>query len=396
MADVKISALPAATSVADADLIPIVQGGTTKQATRSLVVVPVLTPTAVKTTNYSAAAGDFVPVDTTAGNVTVTFPTAPADKTLIGIKHVVRGGTNTVGLTLGGSDVFNVAGGSASGTLTLLNHASVFQYKASTAIWYAVSVDLPYTQLLANAQTWGGVQTFTTPVLGTPTSGNLANCTALPESGVTNLTTDLAAKAPLASPTFTGTVTLPSGQALIAPALGTPASGSLADSLTYTHSLTAVPNQTGGWTELFVTGSDFTTSADALLHDITGLVSGTLTNSGRYEFQATLLLQNPNADANGLKIGIHGAGTGTAATVNSIIVLNGASATAGNAVALNAVDTATAAFLTYNTSTGIFWITGFFTATSTGTATFSLQLARVTTSAKCLIGSVCRIRLAHT
>ena len=37
--------------------------------------------------------------------------------------------------------------------------------------------------------------------------------------------TDLALKANLASPTFTGTVVLPSGQALIAPALGTPASG---------------------------------------------------------------------------------------------------------------------------------------------------------------------------
>lgn len=37
--------------------------------------------------------------------------------------------------------------------------------------------------------------------------------------------TDLGLKANLASPTFTGTVTLPSGQALIAPALGTPASG---------------------------------------------------------------------------------------------------------------------------------------------------------------------------
>ena len=33
MADVKISQLPAATAVADADLIPIVQSGTTKQVT---------------------------------------------------------------------------------------------------------------------------------------------------------------------------------------------------------------------------------------------------------------------------------------------------------------------------------------------------------------------------
>lgn len=38
-----------------------------------------------------------------------------------------------------------------------------------------------------------------------------------------------ALKAPLASPTFTGTVTLPSGQILVAPVLGTPASGNLAN-----------------------------------------------------------------------------------------------------------------------------------------------------------------------
>ena len=50
--------------------------------------------------------------------------------------------------------------------------------------------------------------------------------------------TDLALKANLASPTFTGTVTLPSGQALVAPALGTPASG-------VATNLTGLPLTTG-------------------------------------------------------------------------------------------------------------------------------------------------------
>ena len=131
--------------------LPIAQGGTAS-ATAAAALLALnganrLTPTAVKTTTYSAAANDFVPCDTTGGGFTVTFPTAPADGTRVGVKHVVRGGTNVVTIATGGSDVFNVAAGATTGTVTLLNQGVVFQYKATGAIWYAFETDLPLTGL---------------------------------------------------------------------------------------------------------------------------------------------------------------------------------------------------------------------------------------------------------
>lgn len=106
-----------------------------------------MTVTAVKTSNYTATAYEFVLVDTTSGNVTVTFPTTPADKVNVGVKQVVRGGINTVTLQLGGSDKFNTTSGANSGPITLLNQDASFQYVASNATWVAVSDDMPLSQL---------------------------------------------------------------------------------------------------------------------------------------------------------------------------------------------------------------------------------------------------------
>jgi hypothetical protein len=106
-----------------------------------------LVPTAVKTANYNAVAGDFIPVDNTAGDITITLPTAPADKTMIGIKMVIQGGTNKVTYNTGGTDVINKAGGATSGALYLLSQAVLLQYKSSTGIWYVVADDLPLTQV---------------------------------------------------------------------------------------------------------------------------------------------------------------------------------------------------------------------------------------------------------
>lgn len=106
-----------------------------------------LTPTAVKTTTYTAAAGDLVPCDTTSAGFTVTLPTAPADGSVIAVKHVIRGSTNVVTVAAGGSDVFNKSGGGTSQTITLVNQGMLFQYKSSSAVWYIVTADFSLATL---------------------------------------------------------------------------------------------------------------------------------------------------------------------------------------------------------------------------------------------------------
>jgi hypothetical protein len=109
-----------------------------------------LNPTAIKTAAYTAVANDFVPVDTTSNPVTITLPTAPVNGTRFGAKMIIQGGTNTVTITAGGSDVFNKASGSTSVTLTLLNQSIQFQY--NSGIWYGVSSDIGLTALDARYQ----------------------------------------------------------------------------------------------------------------------------------------------------------------------------------------------------------------------------------------------------
>lgn len=105
-----------------------------------------LTRTSVKTGNYTAAAGDLIPVDVaTTGNVTITLPTAPAANARVLVKLVsaFRGRACTV--VTGGSDKLNTATGGTSATLTLANQAIELQY--ASGIWTVVGDDLPLGQL---------------------------------------------------------------------------------------------------------------------------------------------------------------------------------------------------------------------------------------------------------
>jgi hypothetical protein len=105
------------------------------------------TPTAVKTTAYTAAAADYVPVDATSASVTVTLPTAPADRTRVGVKKIDTS-ANAVTIARGGStDVFNKAAGSTSVSLSKTNQSVMLHYSSSAGIWYVVAGDLPLSTL---------------------------------------------------------------------------------------------------------------------------------------------------------------------------------------------------------------------------------------------------------
>lgn len=111
---------------------------------------------------------------------TVTLPTGTVTSAMILDGTIVDGDINASA---------NIAQSKISGLTTSLSA------KANTASpTFTGTVTLPLT---------------TSGYVKTSAAGIISSSAAVPQADVTNLTTDLAAKAPLASPTFTGTVTLP-------------------------------------------------------------------------------------------------------------------------------------------------------------------------------------------
>lgn len=137
-----------------------------------------LTPTAAKTTNYTAAASDFVPCDTTSGAFTLTLPTTPADKTQVGAMLVTQASTNAITIARGGTDVFRKTGGPTSLTLSLVNESVLLQYASATGIWHELSVGVP-SAIYSGSSSVGGATAI--PVLTIDTGGRItATSTAAP------------------------------------------------------------------------------------------------------------------------------------------------------------------------------------------------------------------------
>lgn len=172
-------------------------------------------PTGIKIGTYNAQPGDLVVCDTSGGSFTVNLPTTPAAVAFTPVTVVLINGTNPLTIATSGSDVLDKAGGPVNTTLSAATQAINLQYRSAGGIWYRRSGFLPLplavssggtgqTTLQAALNALAGATTNNQVLAGNGTNvllralvaGDIPN---LAESQITNLTTDLAAKAADAS-----------------------------------------------------------------------------------------------------------------------------------------------------------------------------------------------------
>jgi len=151
-------------------------------------------------------------------------------------------------------------------------------------------------------------------------------------------------------------------------------------------------NERTNWTSFVVSGSAATTTGQTLV-DVTGLTSGTLSATTKYEVEAWLDVST-SAVTTGTQYAIFANGTGTAAVYNAYIV--GTTTTNATTSATQSSATQQGTFLTTSGTAGIIYIHGFITTRSTGTITISIQHLKVTSGTSTVaVGSLMRIRLAN-
>jgi hypothetical protein len=140
-----------------------------------------LTATAIKTSAYTAAVNELVRCDTTGGVFNVTFPSAPADGSIIGILDVA-GTFATYAVTVLPNGK-TVEGDSVGFMLDVNGSYESFIYTSDTSNWRLLETPSGTSSAFWNGFTGSGNvvlatnPTLVNPILGTPASGTLSNCT---------------------------------------------------------------------------------------------------------------------------------------------------------------------------------------------------------------------------
>ena len=97
-----------------------------------------LTPTEVKSANYTAAVGDLVRVDLSSAAFTITLPSSPPDCARIGALVVTPSGSGApCTISRGGTNAINKAG-TTSTTITGAGELVVLHYDSATGLWFTI------------------------------------------------------------------------------------------------------------------------------------------------------------------------------------------------------------------------------------------------------------------
>lgn len=99
----------------------------------TVVTIATLVPTAVKTSNYVAVAGELVLANPTSGDMTVTLPTVVTPGEMIGVKVTTTVAGNSCAIA--GTNIF----GNGSGAMDLGNINAAAVFVGGTGGWYCIS-----------------------------------------------------------------------------------------------------------------------------------------------------------------------------------------------------------------------------------------------------------------